>query len=121
MKSGADRQAEKWERVAALAAEGHTRHQVADIVGMTHEGVTRGARDRGIHFPADSLGKRRRLDTSRVMSGVTSSVAAAAISIQQINLLDLDEEDAQEWADSLSESITTLRRAVRQIRESFRE
>lgn len=118
--SGTNPLRERWERIAALAADGFSSRQIAEMVDITREGLTRGAAQRGITFPADAVvGKTRRLDSNRILSGVTDSIAAAAFSLQQVNPLDLDRDEALEQVDSLTESITALRKAVRTIKESL--
>lgn len=120
VKSGAERRAEKWERVEALATEGHTSRQIASLIGANPEALRAAARERGIDIPADrARGKVRRLDSDRILSGVAESLSAATFSLQQIDPLDLDQETAHEQVDSLTESLTALRRAVRTIKESI--
>lgn len=120
VKTGAEHRAEKWERVEALATEGHTSRQIASLIGANPEALRAAARERGIAIPADrARGKVRRLDSDRILSGVAESLSAATFSLQQIDPLDLDQETAHEQVDSLTESLTALRRAVRTIKESI--
>lgn len=111
---------EKWDRIAELAAEGRTSQQIASIIGGNVNALRETARERGIDIPADRVTHRkRRVNADRILSGVAESVAAAAFSIQQIDPLDLDQEAAQERVDSLIESLTAIRKAVRTIKESL--
>lgn len=110
------------EQIEALAREGHTSRQIAPKVGVSDISVRQIARDYGFDIPADrAVGKRRRLDSNRILSGVAESVSAAAYSLQQIDPLDLDQDAAQEWVDSLTESLAALRKALNPIKESLRD
>lgn len=120
VKTGAERQAEKWERIASLAAEGYTRRQIAEITGMSHEGLSAGAKREGITFPADRVvGKTRTIDTNRVISQSVAQLEGLAMALDLINPDDIDPERAQEWSDSLTQSIRALRKAHNQIKESL--
>lgn len=109
------------DEIERLAREGYTSKQIAPKVGVAHTRVRSIARDYGIDIPADrATGKRPRLDANRILSGAADAVSAAAYSIQQIDPLDLDPEAAQEWVDSLTESVNALRKALNPIKESIR-
>lgn len=119
-RTGAQRQADKWERIASLAAEGYTRRQIAEITGMSHEGLSAGAKREGITFPADRVvGKTRTIDTNRVISQSVAQLEGLAMALDLINPDDIDPERAQEWSDSLTQSIRALRKAHNQIKESL--
>ena len=108
------------DQIEQLAQQGYTSHQIAPKVGVSDIRVRHIARDYGIDIPADrAVGKRQRLNANRILSGAAESVPAAAYSLQQINPLDLDKEEAQEWVDSLTESLTALRKALNPIKESL--
>lgn len=108
------------DQIEQLAQQGYTSHQIAPKVGVSDTRVRHIARDYGIDIPADrAVGKRQRLNANRILSGAAESVSAAAYSLQQINPLDLDKDEAQEWVDSLTESLTALRKALNPIKESL--
>ena len=108
------------DQIEQLAQQGYTSHQIAPKVGVSDIRVRHIARDYGIDIPADrAVGKRQRLNANRILSGAAESVSAAAYSLQQINPLDLDKDEAQEWVDSLTESLTALRKALNPIKESL--
>ena len=108
------------DQIEQLAQQGYTSHQIAPKVGVSDIRVRHIARDYGIDIPADrAVGKRQRLNANRILSGAAESVSAAAYSLQQINPLDLDKDEAREWVDSLTESLTALRKALNPIKESL--
>lgn len=125
VKSGAERQAEKWDRVAEMADQGYTSTQIAREVGA-HEGTLReGARARGIEIRADRIvGRTRRLDVRRIVGETVGQAEALAntasnlISVEAIRAADIEPDEIQTWVDSLTSSIRTLSKALKTIKES---
>jgi len=108
------------DEIEVLATKGHTYAQIAHNVGVGEEWVRITAHDYGLNVPAERvMNKARRVNSNRVMESVAESVSTAAFALRQINPEDLDTESAQEWIDSLTESITALRKAVQTIKESI--
>ena len=106
--------------IADLAQQGYSSRQMPAKVGITEQAIKLIARDFDIDIHADRvIGKSRRIDSNRVLSNVAETVETAAYSLQQIDPLDLDQEAAQEWVDSLTESIKALRKALNPIKESL--
>lgn len=112
---------EKADLLADLARQGYSAEQMASKLGLSRSDQVRElARERDINIPADhAVGKRQRLNSNRILSGVVDSLEVAALSLQQVNPLDLDQDSAQEWVDSLTESLTALRKAANSIKESL--
>lgn len=107
-------------KIGELAAEGYRSGQIAPRVGLSEQSVRQIARDYGIRISADEVTRKgRRVDSNRVLSGTAEALSAAAFSLQQVNPLDLDREGAQEWVDSLTESLSAIRKAVNSIKESL--
>lgn len=120
--SPGETRAQRAERIAVLAQQGYTSQQIADKVGVGRSTVTEIARDFDITIHADAArGKRARINAQRVLTGAAESVEAAAFSLQQIDPLELDRDEAQEWVDSLTSSLSALSKATRKIKESFRD
>lgn len=119
--SGPTRQ-QRADLIEKLAREGYSSRQMASQVGYARDSQVRElAKEFGIDIPADRvIGKSRRVNSNRVLSGVTESLSAAAYSLQQIDPLDLDQDQAQEWVDSLTESLSAIRKALNPIKESLR-
>lgn len=107
--------------IAELAQEGHSTRQIAKKLGITEDAIYAIARDFDIFIPADAVVKgTRRLNSTRILSGAAESLEVAAMGLQQINPQELDQEAAQEWIDSLTASLTAIRKAVNTIKESIR-
>ena len=110
----------KWDRIAALAASGSASSQIAREVGMKEAGVKAGAKDRGIEIRADRvLGRTHRLDSNRIIRESVDTLENIVNGLALVNYDDVDLEEAQTWADSLTKSISALSKANRQIKESL--
>lgn len=107
--------AERWRRIADLAAEGYTSRQIAPKVGMTERGLRQAARERGVEIPADVVtGRARHLDPERIVRETVTGLEGLSIGVGLLTAGDFDQlqpRDAREWADSLGHSIRTLNHA----------
>ena len=118
---GGESRQQRADLIQKLAREGYSSRQMPAKVGVGEQAIKRIAQDFDIDIPADRvIGKSHRVNSNRVLSGVTESLSAAAYSLQQIDPLDLDQEQAQEWVDSLTESLSAIRKALNPIKESLR-
>lgn len=110
------------QKVAALAAEGYTSHDIAKKMSMTRAAIKSIEQDYDLDIHADRItGKRHRLDSNRLMSGAVDSLEVIASSLRQVDPADLDPEQAQEWIGSLTESINAIRKATKSIKESIHD
>lgn len=121
-----DQQDAKWDRVAEMAERGHSSAQIARELGVGESNLREGARDRGIDIRADRiLGNSRRLDIRRVIETTVDQLDSIASTFPRLATADgiraagITQEEAQEWADSLSVSVKALSKAIRTIRESI--
>lgn len=109
-------------RIAELASQGYTSHQIAKEVGLHRSTVAEIAHDFDITITADVVrGKVRRFDHNRVLDNVTEALEVAAMSLRDVDPAQLDEDEALERLDSLTTSINALSKAVKKIKESFRD
>lgn len=111
----------KAELLAELAQQGYSSDQMIPKLGFSRRDQVRAlAREHGIEIPADKArGTTRRLNSNRILSGTAESLEVAVLGLQQIDPQELDPESAQEWIDSLTESLTALRKALNSIKESL--
>lgn len=117
-KSGETRQ-QRADKIRKLAGQGYTRQQIAHEVDITEGAVAVICKDFDITIGADlARGKRRRLDSTQVLTNIAASIETAVFGIQQIDPQDLGEE-SQELVDSLTKSIKALGREVKKIKESL--
>lgn len=117
----AEQQSDKWDRVAELADKGWAAENIAREVGMTIDGLRKGAKRLGIEFPADTYTrKRRRIDTNEVLRKTVAGLEGMCMALAYIDLDQIEDEgEAQTWVDSLTASIRTLSKVNRQIKESI--
>lgn len=121
-----EQQDAKWDRVAELACHGWASAQIAREVGMSEQGLRRGAERYGIEFPADKhVGRTRRLDMRRIVEQTVIELESAArttnalISVDALRAAGLDRDEVQTWVDSLTDSIKALTKARNTIKESI--
>ena len=108
------------EKIRDLAYEGLSSADIAKRMDMSREGIKKIATDYDIDIQADRVrGKRARIDSNKILANVAGSLEAAVFSLRQINVADLDQEEAQTWIDSLIDSQKTLAREVKKIKESL--
>lgn len=107
--------------IKRLADLGYSTRQIAPLVGVIEDTVTAIAKDHKIEIPADRYVKRtRRIDTNRIISQTVSALEGISMTLDLINPDDIDQDQAQTWLDSLTESLKALSKAKRQIKESMR-
>lgn len=111
---------DRWDEVRDLAQQGWTSEQLAKKYGYSRTGLLKAAASRDIDFPADqSVGRSRRIDPNRVMRETVDAIASHVGNFDLVNYDDLNPEEAQEWVDSLTQSIKALSKARNQIKESL--
>lgn len=99
-----------------MAGEGYTSRQIGDSIGIKDMGDFRYRH--GIDVPADAaVGKTRRHDSNRIVSETVTTCEALVIGIQLVELADLDAERVADWATSLSDSLRSLNRLSKQLKE----
>jgi hypothetical protein len=102
-----------------MAVEGYTSRQIGEAIGIKSMADFRARH--GINVPADAVvGKTRRLDADRIINETVIALEGLTIGV---NLLDdadvaaLDQEQAANWATSLSNSLRSLNRLCKQLKE----
>lgn len=107
-------------KAKAMAKEGYTSRQIAAAIGITPANFADFRKRHGIDEPpADSVvGTRtRKLDSDRIASEVASSLEGLVMSLELVNLADLDPEQIADWATSIRASLTALTRFHKQLKE----
>jgi len=103
----------------AMAAEGHTREQVAVTIGVTTAAVAKWARDEGVSFPADVAGNQRRLDVNRVVAAMAETAEHLTDEVPRINFADLDHAQCAEWIAQLKTGHRALGAFIRQLEKEI--
>lgn len=112
---------DRWDEVRDLAQQGWTSEQLARKYGYSRADSFRNAASRhGIEFPADkNVARSRRIDPNRVMRETVNAIASHVGNFDLVDYDDLNPEEAQEWVNSLTQSIKALSKARNQIKESL--
>jgi hypothetical protein len=112
--------AERYARIRELAASGHTSVQIAEIVGYAGaDSVRQTARDQGITIPADAVMARVRktIDSNRVVRETVFALEDLVSGLVLVTFDDLDVSQIGHWTDSLNDSISALRKLIRNMKE----
>jgi hypothetical protein len=106
------------ELIAAHAARGMSSPQIAARLGIGDQQVRQIARQHGIEIRADVVtGRARRHDSNRIVRQTTHALEGLAMSVQLVDLADVDPGLVGEWASSLSRSLRVLAKFARQVKE----
>lgn len=109
---------EKWATIAQMAADGYHSAQIAKTVGMSEQGVRKGARDKGIHIRADKvLGNTRRIDPLFVIEQIVLGLEVTETSLELVSYEDVTPEQATEWLERLASPL----RAIRAMQSHMKE
>lgn len=109
---------ERIARVREMADAGHTSRQIAETLELSESRVKAIAADLGIVVHADRIvGKSRRHDPNRIVSEMVSTLEALAMSVDLVALEDIDRTQLEGWATSLNDSLKTLNRFHKQLKE----
>jgi len=113
-----DQQADKWAQIAEMADQGYHSAQIAKSVGMSEQGLRKGARDKGIEMRADKLlGNSRRIDPLYVIEQIVLSLEVSQSSLDVVSFEDVTPQQASEWLERLTEPL----RAIRQMQTALKE
>lgn len=106
------------EIIRDLAAQGYSSRQMPNRVGVSEETVRQIARDFDIEIPADKVvGRTRRIDHTDAMDRTVTALDDWASALTFIDFAEVDFSEAGEWVSSLTNSLTELRRFIKQIKE----
>lgn len=102
---------QEWDEIVRLAAEGHTSHQIAEILGITRSSVVTRATRSGVTIRADRVvGKSRLLNCNRVLADFVSTLESLTPSIELIDVAKVKQSVLRESIASLDTSLRELRR-----------
>lgn len=107
------------EKAKEMAEAGYTSRQIAAEIGITAESMA-SFRDRhGIEVPADkAIGKVRLHDSNRILDETVTTLEAVAMSLNVIEIDQLDADQAEHWVASLTDSIRSLNRFTKKLKET---
>jgi site-specific DNA-methyltransferase (adenine-specific) len=105
-------------RIAQLAKEGHTSAQIGDILGMNPLSVKNAARESAIVITADVvMRKTGSFDVRRIIASTVENLESEIVVLKMLPKdLNVDPQEAREWASSLEASLTVIRRLLTRLR-----
>lgn len=101
-----------------LAAQGYSSRQMPGKVGVAEGTIRQIARDHNIEIPADrSVGNTRRINSTQVVINTATALEGLVAGVELVDFDALNIVEVRQWATSLTESMRTLNRFVKQIKE----
>lgn len=104
--------------IRAYASDGLSSRQISERIGTLDGTIREIAREMGVEITADAvvLGTRRH-DSNRIVRETVHALEGLAMGIDLINFGDLNPDEAEDWTISLTNSIRTLNRLNKKIKE----
>lgn len=107
------------ERIGDGAARNLTAPQIAAELGVLPGYVRSQARELGIEIPADAVvGKTKAHDSDRIINEMTFALEGCAFSLRLVNFEDLNPDNLEGWVVSLGDSLRSLNRFHKQLKET---
>lgn len=111
---------ERVEQIEDLALQGYRAAQIADELDVGEEYVRRLARKHDITLTDFVLGNTRAIDSNRIVSETVGALEGLALGVELVEMAQLDPNQVEEWATSLSKSLTPIKKLARQLKEMAR-
>lgn len=109
---------DRWDQLADLAVAGYTSHQIAEKLEVHRSTVKKKAAERGIEIRADCVMSRSRsLKSDRVLREFVDTLESLAPSCELINITSLSPKVVRECVPIMVDSMKTLRRLERCLKE----
>lgn len=112
--------AERWVKVADMAAQGYTSAQIfTKVGGFSREGTFRRvAKENGIEFPADKIvGQSRRINPIAVIEKTVLGLEVSADVLDLVSYENVTPDMAAEWLQRLSVPLRAIRAMQTQLKE----
>jgi hypothetical protein len=118
-KPKAEESQSSWQRLKKareMAEAGCTSRQIGQALAIKNMGDFR-ARHR-LEVPADAVvGKTRQIDSNRIVAEIVMALEASRMSLDLVEMDQLDQSQVEYWTTSLSNSIRSLNRLHKQLKE----
>jgi hypothetical protein len=109
------------ELIGAFAASGMSSQQIGERLGIGEDRVRQLAREHGIDIRADAvLGRTRRPESGRIVRETAHALEGLALAVELADPAGLDPAEAAAWAASMTRSIRSLSKFLRQMKEQIR-
>lgn len=104
------------QRIAAMAAEGHTSRQIADTLHIHLHTVGAIVKKYGIEVIADKVvGKRHQLDSNRIVTDTVPALEGYVMGLALVEVDQLDTDQIDHWVSSLRSSVQSINRFIREL------
>jgi hypothetical protein len=106
------------EIIRDMAGQGYSSRQMSERIGTRDDVIRQIARGLSIQIPADeAIGRTHHINSNRIVRETVHALEGLAMGIQLVDPGDLDPAQAGDWAASLTDSIRTLNRLIKTMRE----
>jgi hypothetical protein len=105
------------EQIEELASQGHVVTQIAESLGIGEQRIREIAKRHDVQLPDSAIGKRRRINSDRIVAETVSSLEGLAIGIELIDPKDIDPVEAGSWAESINAVLASFKKLARTLRE----
>jgi hypothetical protein len=111
------------ERIIQMGNERFQPEAIADAVGVTEQVVRQVLRDAEVETVSDRIGRLRRADVNRTMTGIVEQATPPenALALVEADWNNLDTARFAEWADGLSRAVSAYSRLIRRLRKDSSE
>ncbi len=107
------------ELIRKYAESGYSSRQMEGMLGTLAESIRQIARDIGVEIGADAIvGKTRIHDSNRIVRETVHALEGLAMGVQLVEPDDLDRDQVEYWAASLTQSVRTLNRLIKTMKEA---
>lgn len=114
--------AERVAKAKQMAAEGCTSRQIAEALGISVDNMGEFRQRHGIEVPADAVvGRTKRIDSNRVVTETVHGLDGFAMGVELVAFDTLDAQQIEGWVTSLSNSLRSLNRFLKQLKEMTHE
>lgn len=115
---GEKAKADRWGKLAELAAGGHTSDQIAKKIGVGRETVKRKAKALGVKIHADEvMGRSRRLKPNRILREFVATLESLVPSCEMIEPAKVDPQVLTECITLMDDAMRALGRMRRRLKE----
>jgi hypothetical protein len=101
-----------------MAEQGYTSAQIAETIGIARDNMSEFRSRHGIEVPADAVvGKPRIIDSNRVVNETVIALEGLVMGVELVELPQLNPDQIAGWATSLNDSLRSLNRLHKQLKE----
>lgn len=104
-------------QIADLTEQGYAPRQIAEKLGIGEQQVRKIAKTHGIDL-VTLLDRTHRIDPNRVVAEIVTSLEGTVMALDLVEVSQLDSPDVEDWVASLTDSLRSLNRFAKQLKET---